>query len=98
MKKYLYLIISILYSIVFFILNWYSDNIFRISFVLLSIISFVIYILFPCLLSYLIIKIIKKNSYIDIISIIILIITALFNMNFPYREMKTKLEFNKYEK
>ena len=97
MKKYLYLIISILYFITFFILNWYSDNIFRVSFILLSIISFVIYILFPCLLLYLIIKIIKKKSYIDIISVIILIITAIFNMNFPYREIKAKVEFNKYE-
>ena len=97
MKKYLYLIISILYFITFFILNWYSDNIFRVSFILLSIISFVIYILFPCLLLYLIIKIIEKKSYIDIISVIILNITGIFNMNFPYREIKTKVEFNKYE-
>ena len=98
MKKYLVLIVSIILLVLVFINSWYSDYLFDSLFIFAiipSVILFVVYII--CLI--LSIKgLVKTFETVNLFSIIILIIIGFIVLMFPFREIKTNLEFKKYEK
>lgn len=96
MKKYNTLILSILFFIISFIKNWYSDELFDNFFLLALVPSIILIVLFNVILIKSIIQIDKRKEYINVISIIILLISIIFFF-FPYREVKTKYELDKYE-
>ncbi|MGN1267968.1 MAG: hypothetical protein ACI4U0_00465 [Candidatus Aphodocola sp.] len=96
MKKYNTLILSILFFIISFIKNWYSDELFDKFFLLALVPSIILIVLFNVILIKSIIQIDKRKEYINVISIIILLISIIFFF-FPYREVKTKYELDKYE-
>lgn len=96
MKKYNTLILSILFFIISFIKNWYSDELFDKFFLLALLPSIILIVLFNVILIKSIIQIDKRKEYINVISIIILLISIIFFF-FPYREVKTKYELDKYE-
>lgn len=96
MKKYNTLILSILFFIISFIKNWYCDELFDKFFLLALVPSIILMVLFNVILIKSIIQINKRKEYINVISIIILLISIIFFF-FPYREVKTKYELDKYE-
>ena len=96
LKKYNTLILSILFFIISFIKNWYSDELFDKFFLLALVPSIILIVLFNVILIKSIIQIDKRKEYINVISIIILLISIIFFF-FPYREVKTRYELDKYE-
>ena len=98
MKKYNTIVLSILYLILWFANSWYTDELvasFSIFYMIPSVIIF--NGLFIWLLIVSINKIFKDKQYINIISIVILIVVFLLSTYFPFRELKVKFELNKYE-
>lgn len=98
MKKYYSIILSIIYLILWFVNSWYTDELVDSLFIFYMIPSLIIFSgLFIWLLIVSIIKVFKDKQYINIISITILIVVLLLSKYFPFRELKVKLELDKYE-
>ena len=96
MKKYLMLILSILLLIITFIYNWFSDQLLDLLFVYILIPNFVLFIAFIICFVLNIRKFIMQKNAINFSSLIVSIIIILLVLFFPFREIKTRLEFNLY--
>ena len=102
MKKFGLLIISTIILILSFITMWYSDNLFGIyglvwllAYPVLAVIVFTIYIV---LIIKLIHKMKEKVNITNIVTAMLLIIIPTLVCIFPFRELKVKSDFNKYER
>ena len=97
MKKYLELILSIVLMALIFINCWYSDQILDNNFlVFLGVNCILLVWYFICLiLSFRNIK--KERNFINAINLILLFLTALVVLFFPFRDMKVKLEFELFK-
>lgn len=99
MKKYKFLVISIIFLLLLFIVDWYIDEIFCINNLVTNITLIIMNYTYLILIIYILFKkIIKEKSYIDILSLSLLIIFSFIFWLLPFRETKVKLEFDKYEK
>lgn len=97
MKKYRLLILSVSFFIIQFLNRWFSDQLFNKLFLLYSLLNFTLFILF-IKLSVNIVNDIKKNKTADnVVALIILIVSFLLTLCFPYREIKTKVELAFFE-
>ena len=98
MKKYLVLIVSIILLVLVFINSWYSDYLFDSLFIFAIIPSIILFVVYIICLIVSIKGLVKTFEIVNLFSIIILIIIGFIVLLFPFREMKTNLEFKKYEK
>ena len=96
-NKKLLLVLTIVSFILIFIYNWFITSLLDIFFGYLLIISLGLIILFILLFSKVINELKKDKCLINIISFIILILTILLVLFFPFREVKFKLEFKLYD-
>lgn len=97
MKKYILLIVSVIVLILSFLNSWFSDMLFDSLFIFALIPSLVLFVGWIICLVLSIIKTIKSKNEFNIISLIIVILTALLVLFFPFREVKVRLELNLYE-
>lgn len=95
MKKYITLIISILVLILSFTKSWYSDFLFDKLFIFYIISNFILFVMFNFCFIASLRKIISKHEPINILSIIILLISVLLFIFFPFRKIKVNYELNK---
>ena len=98
MKKYITLIISILVLILSFTKSWYSDFLFDKLFIFYIISNFILFVMFIFCFITSLRKMTSKYELINILSIIILLISVLLFIFFPFRKIKVNYELNKYEK
>lgn len=77
MKRYILLILSVLFFIIQFLNRWFSDQLFDKLFLFYSLLNLLLFVLFVILLISVIKNIIKSKSSVNIVSLIILIITFL---------------------
>lgn len=96
-NKKLLLVLTIVSFVLIFIYNWFITSLLDIFFGYLLIISLCLIILFILLFSKVINELKKDKCLINIISFIILILTILLVLFFPFREVKFKLEFKLFE-
>lgn len=97
MKKYIVLIISIVVMILSFLSGWYSEQLLDSLFIFFLILSLVLFIVWGICLVISIIKIVKEKDIYSVISLIVVIVTALLVLFFPFRETKVRLELKLYE-
>ncbi len=98
MKKYSNFILSMLILIFSFIKCWYSDYLFNLLFLFEIIIDLILLICyFVCLINN-IRSLKKKINFSNIVTTIILILTIILVLFFPFRDVKIKYDFNLYEK
>ena len=99
-KKYsiILIILSFIFLVASFFKNWYSDQIFDSLFLLPLVLNIVLIILFNILMILSVFLIVKNKLYISFVSVIILLISIILFVFFPFREVKVKYEVNKYEK
>lgn len=97
MKKYILLIISIIVMILSFLNSWYLDQLLDSFFIFSLIFNLVLFISWIICLIHSIIKLVKDKNIFNVISLIIVILTALLVLFFPFRESKVKLELSIYE-
>ena len=95
MKNYRLLIISILFSLLTFLYNWYQYNIEDFNLVLCIILFISIFVLFNIIFLKTLINIRNKN-FIDILTLFILFIMIMINYNFNFKEIKLNVEWDKY--
>lgn len=97
MKKYILLIVSAIVLILSFLNSWFSDMLFDSLFIFALIPSLVLFVGWIICLVLSVIKIIKNKNVFNIISLIVVVLTALLVLIFPFREAKVRLELNLYE-
>lgn len=97
MKKYILLIISVIVMILSFLNSWFSEQLLDSLFIFALIPSLVLFVGWIICLILSITKIIKNKNVFNIISLIVVILTALLVLFFPFREAKVRLELNLYE-
>lgn len=96
MKKYSIILLSIIILFLSFIKSWYSDQLFDLLYVFYIIPNIILFLLFNfCLIKG--IKQIRKEHYIDYVSLIVLLIAVLLFVFFPFRKCKVKYELEKLE-
>ena len=95
MKNYRLLIISILFSLLTFLYNWYQYNIEDFNLVLCIILFISIFVLFNIIFLKTLINI-RNKKFIDILTLFILFIMIMINYNFNYKEIKLNVEWDKY--
>ena len=98
MKKYNNLILSILILIFSFIICWYSDYLSSSLFVFGIVLDLILMLFFFIILIISIRNLKQKINVINILTIIILVATAILVLFFPFREVKMKYELKLYEK
>lgn len=98
MKKYLVLIVSIILLVLVFINCWYSDYLFDSLFIFAIIPSVILFVVYIICLIVSIKGLVKTFEIVNLFSIIALIIIGFMVLKFPFREIKTNLEFKTYEK
>lgn len=99
MKKNILLILSVIILIFSFLNSWYSDWLFNHLWLLTLLINIPLFIGYCVCLIFSIKQIMKKNKiFINYLPIIILLITAILTIFFPFRKVKTKIELILYEK
>ena len=98
MKKYSNFILSILILIFSFIKCWYSDYLSNFLFIFEIIIDLILVICYLICLINNIRNLKKKINFSNILTTIILIITIILVLFFPFRDVKIKYELNLYEK
>ncbi len=96
MKKYLTLILSILIMCLTFLNYWFSAELID-SFFLLSLVPILLLFVGWIICFFVSVKNIISKNYLDIISIIILFITILLVIFFPFFKMKVKFELELYK-
>ena len=96
MKKII-LILSICFFIISFIKGWYNDQIFDTLFIFIFIPNLLLMISFNILFIISFIKFIKEKSYVNIISIFVLVLSVILALVFPFRKAKVLYELDKYE-
>lgn len=97
MKKYILLIISVIVMILSFLNSWFWDQLLDSLFIFALIPSLVLFVGWIICLVVSIIKLIKDRNIFNIISFIVIILTALLVLLFPFREAKARLELTLYE-
>ena len=97
MKKYILLIISVIVMILSFLNSWFSDQLLDSLFIFALIPSLVLFVGWIVCLVLSITKLINDRNVFNIISFIVVILTALLVLLFPFRESKVRLELNLYE-
>lgn len=98
MKKYSNFILSILILIFSLIKCWYSDYLLNLLFVFYIILNLILLIgYFICLIKN-VRNLKQKINVINILTTIMLVITAILVLFFPFRDIKIKYELNLYEK
>ena len=97
MKKYILLIISVIVMILSFLNSWFSDQLLDSLFIFAIIPSLVLFVGWIICLVFSITKLIKDKSVFNILSLIVVILTALLVLFFPFREAKVRFELNLYE-
>ena len=97
MKKYILLIISVIVMILSFLNSWFSDQLLDSLFMFALIPSLILFVGWIICLLLSITKLIKDKSVFNIISLIVVSLTALLVLFFPFREVKVRLELNLYE-
>ena len=97
MKKYILLIISVIGMILSFLNSWFSDQLLDSLFIFVLIPSLILFVGWIICLVLSIIKLIKDKSVFNILSLIVVILTALLVLFFPFREAKVRFELNLYE-
>ena len=97
MKKYILLIISVIVMILSFLNSWFSDQLLDSLFMFALIPSLILFVGWIICLVLSITKLIKDKSVFNIISLIVVSLTALLVLFFPFREVKVRLELNLYE-
>ena len=97
MKKYILLIISVIVMILSFLNSWFSDQLLDSLFIFSLIPSLVLFVGWIICLVFSITKLIKDKSVFNILSLIVVILTALLVLFFPFREAKVRFELNLYE-
>lgn len=98
MKKYNNLILSILILVFSFIICWYSDYLSSSLFVFGIVLDLILMLFFFIILIISIRNLKQKINIINILTIIILVATAILVLFFPFRDVKIKYELNLYEK
>lgn len=98
MKKYILLIISIIVLIIAFINSWFSDMLFDALFIFALIPSFILFVGWTICLVFSIKKFIKDKNILNILSLAIVILTALLILFFPFRRTKVKIELELFKK
>ena len=98
MKKYNNLILSILILVFSFIICWYSDYLYSSLFVFGIVLDLILMLFFFIILIISIRNLKQKINIINILTIIILVATAILVLFFPFREVKMIYELNLYEK
>lgn len=98
MKKYNNLILSILILVFSFIICWYSDYLSSSLFVFGIVLDLILMLFFFIILIISIRNLKQKINVINILTIIILVATAVLVLFFPFREVKMKYELKLYEK
>lgn len=98
LKKYSLLVLSIIILILTFLASWFSDCLFNYLWFLKLLIDVPLFISY-CICLVLSIKQMRKNIklIINYLPIIILGITAILIIFFPFRKVKTKVELTLYE-
>lgn len=97
MKKYILLIVSVIVLIISFLNSWFSDMLFDSLFVFAVITSLVLFVGWVVCLVFSIIKLIKDKGIFNILSLAVVILTAILFLFFPFRETKVKLELKLFE-
>lgn len=97
MKKYVLLIVSIIVMVLSFLNSWFSVQLLDSLFIFALIPSLVLFIGWIICLVLSIIKLNKDKNVFNIISLIVVVLTALLVLFFPFREAKVRLELNLYE-
>ena len=97
MKKYELLITSIVVLVLSFLNSWFSDQLLDSLFIFALIPSLVLFVGWIICLVFSITKLIKDKSVFNILSLVVVILTALLVLFFPFREAKVRLELNLYE-
>lgn len=97
MEKYILLIISVIVMILSFLNSWFSDQLLDSLFIFALIPSLILFVGWIICLIFSITKLIKDKSVFNVISLIVVILTALLVLFFPFRETKVRLELNLYE-
>ena len=97
MKKYELLIASIVVMVLSFLNSWFSDELLDSLFIFILIPNLVLFISWITCLVFSIINLIRDKRIINVISLIIVILTAFLILFFPFRETKVRLELNLYE-
>ena len=98
MKKYGLLILSILLSVMCFLLAWFYDDLASTALVFSA--FWIILILLGCFVALLIacvVAIIKDRAYIQFISIGVLGLLVILLLKFPFRDTRVKYELDHYE-
>lgn len=98
MKKNLMFSLSIIILILSFLKNWYSIELLDLLFSFYIIPNIILFLIFNICLIKIIENLRKEKLFINYVSLVILMITVLLFLFFPFREFKFKYEFNKYEK
>lgn len=88
MKKYELLITSIVVLVLSFLNNWFFDELLDSLFIFILIPNLVLFIGWIICLVFSIINLIRDKRIINVISLIIVILTALLILFFPFRETK----------
>ena len=97
MKKYELLITSIVVLVLSFLNSWFSDQLLDSLFIFALIPGLILFVGWIICLVLSIIKLIKDRNVFNIISFIVVFLTALLVLFFPFREVKVRLELNLYE-
>lgn len=97
MKKYILLIVSVIVMILSFLNSWFSDQLLDSLFIFALIPSLILFVGWVTCLVFAIIKLIKEKTILNILSLVLVILTALLVLFFPFREAKVRLELNLYE-
>ena len=97
MKKYILLIVSVIVMVLSFLNSWFFDQLLDFLFIFALIPSLILFVGWIICLVLSITKLIKDKNVFNIISLIVVILTALLVLFFPFREVKVRLELNLYE-
>lgn len=97
MKNSLLLIVSVIVMILSFFNSWFSDQLLDSLFIFALISNLFLFIGWIICLVLSIIKLNKEKNLFNIISLVVVILTALLVLFFPFREAKVRVELNLYE-
>lgn len=97
MKKYVLLVVSVIVMVLSFLNSWFSDQLLDSLFIFALIPSLILFIGWLICLVLSIIKLNKDKNLFNIISLVIVILTALLVLFSPFRETKVRLELNLYD-
>ena len=97
MKKSFLLIVSVIVMILSFLNSWFSDQLLDSVFIFALIPNLILFIGWIICLVFSIINLDKDKNLFNIISLVVVILTALLVLFFPFREAKVRVELNLYE-